>query len=98
MTDENDLMIINKSGITIRLKVADVRIMGRATQGVRLINLEKRNDQIGSVCKVMTESLEDEVPTEEAEGTIVSDLTTDQDVDNADTATDVNENNNEIEE
>ena len=96
VTDENDLMIINKSGITIRLKVADVRIMGRATQGVRLINLEKRNDQIGSVCKVMTESLEDEVPAEEAEGTIVSDLTTDQDVDNADTATDVNENNNEI--
>ena len=85
VTDENDLMIINKSGITIRLKVADVRIMGRATQGVRLINLEKRNDQIGSVCKVMTESLEDEVPAEEAEGTIVSDLTTDQDVDNADT-------------
>ena len=98
VTDENDLMIINKSGITIRLKVADVRIMGRATQGVRLINLEKRTDQIGSVCKVMTESLEDEVPAEEAEGTIVSDLTTDQDVDNADTATDVNENNNEIEE
>ena len=98
VTDENDLMIINKSGITIRLKVADVRIMGRATQGVRLINLEKRNDQIGSVCKVMTEGLEDEVPAEEAEGTIVSDLTTDQDVDNADTATDVNENNNEIEE
>ena len=98
VTDENDLMIINKSGITIRLKVADVRIMGRATQGVRLINLEKRNDQIGSVCKVMTESLEDEVPAEEAEGTIVSDLTIDQDVDNADTATDVNENNNEIEE
>ena len=52
VTDDNDLMIINKSGITIRLKVADVRIMGRATQGVRLINLEKRNDQIGSVCKV----------------------------------------------
>lgn len=73
VTDENDLMIINKSGITIRLKVADVRIMGRATQGVRLINLEKRNDQIGSVCKVMTESLEDEIPAEEAEGTIVSD-------------------------
>ncbi len=52
VTDENDLMIINKSGITIRLKVAEVRIMGRATQGVHLINLEKRNDQIGSVCKV----------------------------------------------
>ena len=98
VTDENDLMIINKSGITIRLKVADVRIMGRATQGVRLINLEKRNDQIGSVCKVMTESLEDEIPAEEAEGTIVSDPNADApDID--DTA-DVNENesNNEIEE
>lgn len=59
VTDENDLMIINKSGITIRLKVKDVRIMGRATQGVRLINLEKRNDQIGSVCKVVSE--EDEI-------------------------------------
>ena len=59
VTDENDLMIINKSGITIRLKVEDVRIMGRATQGVRLINLEKRNDQIGSVCKVESENDED---------------------------------------
>ena len=77
VTDDNDLMIINKSGITIRLKVADVRIMGRATQGVRLINLEKRNDQIGSVCKVATESLEDEIPEEETEGTIINDLNTD---------------------
>lgn len=59
VTDENDLMIINKSGITLRLKVADVRVMGRATQGVRLINLEKRNDQIGSVCKVTSEKEED---------------------------------------
>ena len=65
VTDENDLMIINKSGITIRLKVADVRIMGRATQGVRLIDLEKRNDQIGSVCKVASESEEEEVQDEE---------------------------------
>ena len=98
VTDDNDLMIINKSGITIRLKVADVRIMGRATQGVRLINLEKRNDQIGSVCKVMTESLEDEIPAEEAEGTIVSDPNAD--VPDIDDAADVNENesNNEIEE
>lgn len=62
VTDENDLMIINKSGITIRLKVADVRIMGRATQGVRLIDLEKRNDQIGSVCKVTSEAEEEELP------------------------------------
>ena len=61
VTDENDLMIINKSGITLRLKVADVRVMGRATQGVRLINLEKRNDQIGSVCKVATETEEEEI-------------------------------------
>lgn len=60
VTDDNDLMIINKSGITIRLKVADVRIMGRATQGVRLINLEKRNDQIASVCKVNTDNGENE--------------------------------------
>lgn len=52
VTDDNDLMIINKSGITIRVKISDIRIMGRATQGVRLINLEKRNDQIASVCKV----------------------------------------------
>lgn len=58
VTDTNDLMIINKSGITIRLKVADIRIMGRATQGVRLINLEKRNDEIGSVCKVTSENEE----------------------------------------
>ena len=65
VTDDNDLMIINKSGITIRLKVADVRIMGRATQGVRLINLEKRNDEIGSVCKVTSESMEDEIPVDD---------------------------------
>ena len=61
VTDENDLMIINKSGITIRLKVADVRVMGRATQGVRLINLEKRNDEIASVCKVLSEPEVEEV-------------------------------------
>ena len=59
VTDDNDLMIINKSGITIRLKVADTRVMGRATQGVRLINLEKRNDEIASVCKVLSEQDEE---------------------------------------
>ena len=68
VTDENDLMIINKSGITIRLKVEDVRIMGRATQGVRLINLEKRNDQIGSVCKVESEAEEEILAEEIVEG------------------------------
>ena len=70
VTDENDLMIINKSGITIRLKVADVRVMGRATQGVRLINLEKRNDQISSVCKVQTE--EEEMPVEGEENGVAA--------------------------
>ena len=58
VTDENDLMIINKSGIVIRLAVADCRVMGRATQGVRLINLTKKNDVIASVCKVMSSELE----------------------------------------
>ena len=61
VNDDNDLMIINKSGITIRLKVSETRVMGRATQGVRLINLEKRNDEIASVCKVPTEVEEDVV-------------------------------------
>ncbi len=59
VTNENDLMIINKSGILIRLKVSDVREAGRATQGVRLINLTKKNDVIASVCKVMTSAEED---------------------------------------
>jgi len=58
VTDDNDLMIINKSGITIRMKVSAFRLTGRATQGVRLINLEKRGDQIGSVCKVSSEEEE----------------------------------------
>jgi DNA gyrase subunit A len=59
VNDDNDLMIINVSGIVIRLHVADISVMGRATQGVRLINLEKRNDEIASVCKVLTETDED---------------------------------------
>jgi DNA gyrase subunit A len=51
VTDENDLMIINKSGITIRMRMVDVRVMGRATQGVRLIKI-RQNDEIASVAKV----------------------------------------------
>ena len=58
VTDDNDLMIINRSGIAIRLSVAECRVMGRATQGVRLINLAKKNDVIASVCKVMSSELE----------------------------------------
>ncbi len=54
VNDDNDLVIINKSGIMIRLRVRELRVVGRATQGVRLINLEKKNDEIASVCKVDT--------------------------------------------
>jgi DNA gyrase/topoisomerase IV subunit A len=64
VTDDNDLMIINQSGIVIRLAVADCRVMGRATQGVRLINLAKKNDVIASVCKVMSSELEASVEEE----------------------------------
>ena len=64
VTDENDLMIINKSGIVIRLAVDECRVMGRATQGVRLINLAKKNDTIASVCKVMSSELEAQVTME----------------------------------
>lgn len=67
VTEENDLMIINKSCITIRMKVADLNIIGRATQGVRLINLEKRNDEIASVCKVVSESEENKMGNGETE-------------------------------
>jgi len=66
VTDENDLMIINKSGILIRLNVSEVRVMGRATQGVRLINLTKKNDTIASVCKVQ-KSEEEDILEEDAE-------------------------------
>ncbi len=63
VTDEDDLMIINKSGITIRLAVADLRVMGRATQGVKLINI-KDNDSIAAVAKVVHE---EEVDVDEVE-------------------------------
>ncbi|MCQ2127164.1 MAG: DNA gyrase subunit A [Bacteroidaceae bacterium] len=66
VTDDNDLIIINKSGITLRLDLSTIRVMGRATQGVSLINLGKRNDQIGSVCKV--DSQPEEEPQEEQSG------------------------------
>lgn len=83
VTDDNDLMIINKSGITIRLRVADVRIMGRATQGVRLIDLEKRNDHIGSVCKVTTEEEEEAEEAMDAETSAIQPI----EPDSADEAT-----------
>ena len=69
VTDENDLMIINQSGVTIRLAVSDVRVMGRATQGVKLIDLSKRGDIIASVCKVDSDP-EEEIEEEIEEGQI----------------------------
>ncbi len=61
VTDDNDLMIINRSGITLRIRMADIRVMGRATQGVRIINLDKRGDEIASVCCVDTDPEEEAV-------------------------------------
>ena len=61
VNDENDLVIINKSGITIRIHVSDIKVQGRYTQGVRIINLDKRGDTIASVCCV------DSDPEEEVE-------------------------------
>ena len=68
VNDSNDLMIINQSGITLRLAVESIRVMGRATQGVKLIDLTKRGDRIASVCKVD----HDEEKDEETEETIAS--------------------------
>lgn len=71
VTDDNDLMIINKSGITIRLKLSEVRVMGRATQGVKLINLSKRGDVISSVCQVNAEEEDEMSETENAEDVMI---------------------------
>ena len=72
VTDEDDLMIINKSGLTIRMEVSDLRVMGRATQGVRLINI-KENDSIAAVTKVMKEDEVDEVVGEIVDGDVIND-------------------------
>lgn len=65
VNESNDLMIINQSGVTLRLSVADIRVMGRATQGVKLIELGKRGDTIASVCKVDSQPVEDEEMSED---------------------------------
>ena len=70
VTDNDDLMIINKSGIVIRLHLNDVRVQGRATQGVRLINLEKKGDHIASVCRVDPEEEEETAAEEGAEAPV----------------------------
>ena len=72
--DERDLMIINKSGTAIRISIAGIRVMGRATQGVKLIDIMKRKDEISSICSVISEQEEEqavedaEAKQEEAEG------------------------------
>lgn len=94
VTDDNDLMIINKSGILIRMKVAEVRTMGRGAQGVRLINLTKKNDIIASVCKVMTSDEEEEVEgTEILNEDNVAATTTEVNEISANDPTDNNDNN-----
>ncbi|WP_413513288.1 DNA gyrase subunit A [Myroides odoratus] len=72
VTDADDLMIINKSGLTIRMRISDLRVMGRATQGVRLINI-KGNDSIAAVCKVMKEDEDEDQDQEfvEIDGTVL---------------------------
>jgi DNA gyrase subunit A len=93
VNDDNDLVIINKSGITLRLRVSDIRVMGRATQGVRVINLEKRNDSIASVCCVATdpEAEADEVE----EGEVLTGLFA-EDVDTNEPETNEPESDDEI--
>lgn len=78
VNDENDLVIINKSGITLRIKMADIRVQGRATQGVKIINLEKRNDTIASVCCVDSEREEEQL-VEDEDAEQLNDLTPDTD-------------------
>ncbi len=92
VNDENDLVIINKSGITLRIHVADFRVMGRATQGVRVINLEKRNDTIASVCCVDTDP-EEEV--EQVDGEVLEGPVMDEDVNETDEVEDTQEESEE---
>jgi len=93
VTDADDLMIINKSGLTIRMEVSDLRVMGRATQGVRLINI-KGNDSIAAVTKVMKEEVAEEVEFEDVSDEVQS--VGDEAADNS--AEDSTEENNENQE
>ena len=76
VTDANDLVIINKSGITLRMSVANIRVMGRATQGVKLIDLNKRGDTIASVCKVDSDPEEVKESNETVENNPTTDVNT----------------------
>ena len=92
VTDEDDLMIINKSGLTIRMRVDDLRVMGRATQGVRLINI-KGNDSIAAVTKVLRED-EEAVELDEDGNPIVSEATS-EDETSEENGTDIESDNTE---
>ena len=93
VTDEHDLMIINKSGVTIRMHARDISTQGRATQGVRLINLDKRGDEIASVCRVLAEdeieeealTTEESTPVEPTQDDVQLDQSADQGDDSQDT-------------
>jgi DNA gyrase subunit A len=86
VTDSNDLMIITKSGILIRMAVADLRVMGRNTQGVKLIRLKNEADEISSVTKIVKDPEEEVildaevVETEGIEGEVTQDITAESDI------------------
>lgn len=88
VNDSNDLMIINQSGVALRVPVADIRVMGRATQGVKLIDLGKRGDTIASVCKVDAEpeEVEDEENNDATEGAVIENADAAENMDTTDSA------------
>ncbi len=97
VTDADDLMIINKSGLTIRMEVSDLRVMGRATQGVRLINI-KGNDSIAAVTKVMKEEAVEEVEFEDVTAAVLNSDSTSETTDFDDDSDETTEENEETQE
>ncbi|HQX04381.1 MAG TPA: DNA gyrase C-terminal beta-propeller domain-containing protein, partial [Flavobacterium sp.] len=97
VTDADDLMIINKSGLTIRMEVSDLRVMGRATQGVRLINI-KGNDSIAAVTKVMKEEAVEEVEFEDVTAAVLNSDSTTETTDFEDDSDETTEENEETQE
>ena len=91
VNDDNDLVIINQSGITIRVRVTDISTLGRAAQGVRIINLEKRNDVIASVCCVPSD------PEEETEAVTEGEALPDMEIEPEAEEPETDDSDNEIE-
>lgn len=103
VTNDNDLVIINRSGITLRIRVADIGVYGRATQGVRIINLSARGDEIASVCCVDTDPEEEAVEAVENPEVLAGEpddntIDTDDEVIDDEIEADDAENNEETEE